>query len=231
MQRPTVLLCIVDCISEHPLLRAAAARRAPQACTCSRPHAKAGPRCTLQEAQAAQQQTNGFKMDKAHTWVVCMFDDFDKLERVPDEYAEAPPQEYKPMVRGTKLHCMLALYCGRRHRMEQAHGVSSSARPSSSSSPCSTAQHSYSAAHVQDEQRFGAQPPFMLCDVKIDPVRTLQENLQEWLMDPRGRDQFVVRHGDETEVRIKTGFMKSDITSKLNGLAHCSTSSCCWLAG
>jgi translation initiation factor 3 subunit B len=76
-----------------------------------------------QEAQAAQQQTNGFKMDKAHTWVVCMFDDFDKLERVPDEYAEAPPQEYKPM-----------------------------------------------------------------------------ENLQEWLMDPRGRDQFVVRHGDETEV-------------------------------
>lgn len=30
----------------------------------------------------------------------------------------------------------------------------------------------------------------------------LQENLQEWLMDPRGRDQFVVRHGDETEVRL-----------------------------
>jgi hypothetical protein len=40
----------------------------------------------------------------------------------------------------------------------------------------------------------------MLCDVRIAPVRTLQENLQEWLMDPRGRDQFVVRHGDETEV-------------------------------
>lgn len=28
----------------------------------------------------------------------------------------------------------------------------------------------------------------------------LQENLQEWLTDPRGRDEFVVRHGDETEV-------------------------------
>ncbi len=37
-------------------------------------------------------------MDKSHTWVVCMFDDFDKLDRVPDEYQEAPPQEYKPMV-------------------------------------------------------------------------------------------------------------------------------------
>lgn len=57
---------------------------------------------TAQEAQAAQQQTNGFKMDKAHTWVVCMFDDFDKLERVPDEYQEAAPQEYKPMVRSDK---------------------------------------------------------------------------------------------------------------------------------
>jgi hypothetical protein len=71
-------------------------------------------------------------MDKAHTWVVCMFDDFDKLERVPDEYAEAPPQEYKPMVRGTNLHCMLALYRGRHRRMEQAQGPSSSARSRSS---------------------------------------------------------------------------------------------------
>lgn len=53
--------------------------------------------CT-QEAQAAREQTNGFKMDKSHTWVVCMFDDFDKLDRVPDEYQEAPPLEYKPMV-------------------------------------------------------------------------------------------------------------------------------------
>ena len=46
--------------------------------------------------------------------------------------------------------------------------------------------------------------PVMLCDLKLAPVRTLQENLQEWLMDPRGRDQFVVRHGDETEVCPKT---------------------------
>lgn len=79
------------------------------------------PCCTSQEAQAAQQQTNGFKMDKAHTWVVCMFDDFDKLERVSDEYAEAPPQEYKPMVRGIQCHCciipqhMFTQYCGRHH--------------------------------------------------------------------------------------------------------------------
>ena len=28
-----------------------------------------------------------------------------------------------------------------------------------------------------------------------------QEDLQGWLTDARGRDEFVVRHGDETEVR------------------------------
>lgn len=52
-----------------------------------------------QEAAAAKEQTNGFKMDKAHTWTVCLFDDFDKLDKVPDEYQEAPPQEYEPVVR------------------------------------------------------------------------------------------------------------------------------------
>ena len=28
----------------------------------------------------------------------------------------------------------------------------------------------------------------------------LQENLQAWMADRRGRDQFAVRHGDETEI-------------------------------
>jgi len=30
--------------------------------------------------------------------------------------------------------------------------------------------------------------------------RAAQENLQAWMADRRGRDQFVVRWGDETEV-------------------------------
>mmetsp|Transcript_10169 Transcript_10169/g.30552 ORF Transcript_10169/g.30552 Transcript_10169/m.30552 type:complete len:728 (-) Transcript_10169:256-2439(-) len=75
------------------------------------------------DAQAAVEKTQGYEMDKKHKWQVCMFDDFDKLDKVPDEYEDPPPVEYKPV-----------------------------------------------------------------------------ENLQEWLTDPRGRDEFVVRHGDETEV-------------------------------
>ena len=66
----------------------------------------------VQEAAAAREQTNGFKMDKSHTWSVCMFDDFDKLDRVPDEYAEAPPQDYKPLVRHFEIIKMRCI-CGR----------------------------------------------------------------------------------------------------------------------
>ncbi|KAK9801869.1 hypothetical protein WJX73_004633 [Symbiochloris irregularis] len=78
---------------------------------------------TPEEAQAAQQQTNNYKLDKSHTFQVNMFDDFDKYSKVPDEYAPAERKAYEP-----------------------------------------------------------------------------QENLQQWMMDKRGRDQFVVRHGDETEI-------------------------------
>ena len=28
----------------------------------------------------------------------------------------------------------------------------------------------------------------------------MQDNLQEWMLDKRGRDQFVIRYGDETEI-------------------------------
>lgn len=75
------------------------------------------------DAQTAAEQTNGYEMDKRHKWQVCMFDDFDKFEKVPDEYEAAAPAEYKQL-----------------------------------------------------------------------------ENVQEWLVDTRGRDQFVVRYGDESEV-------------------------------
>lgn len=51
------------------------------------------------------------------------------------------------------------------------------------------------------------------CGVNLACLRALQENLQEWLMDPRGRDQFVVRHGDETEVRSTSCHLNSDFLS------------------
>lgn len=81
-----------------------------------------------QEAQAAKEQTNGYKLDKAHTFVVNMFDDFDKYAKVPDEYQPPEVKNFQP-----------------------------------------------------------------------------QEGLHSWLLDKMGRDQFVVRHGDETAVYWNDG--------------------------
>ena len=52
-----------------------------------------------QDAQSAAEKTQGWEMDKKHKWQVCMFDDFDKLDKVPDDYEEPPPLPYKPLVR------------------------------------------------------------------------------------------------------------------------------------
>ncbi|CAM6084442.1 unnamed protein product [Calypogeia fissa] len=78
---------------------------------------------TPQEAQTAREQTNGYKLDKAHVFAVNMFDDFDKYLRVPDTWV---PPESKPYAPG--------------------------------------------------------------------------ENMLAWLTDDRGRDQFVIRFGSDTEV-------------------------------
>lgn len=76
-----------------------------------------------QQAQSAVDQTNGYQLDKKHVFKVCKFDDFEKYEKVPDEYVAPPP---KPFAK--------------------------------------------------------------------------RENTQAWMMDQRGRDQFVCRFGDETEI-------------------------------
>lgn len=77
----------------------------------------------MQEAQTAIEQTNGYKLDKAHVFAVNMFDDFEKYMKVPDEWV---PLEIKPY--------------------------------------------------------------------------TPAENMLAWLTDDRGRDQFVIRFGSDTEV-------------------------------
>ncbi|CAI5470059.1 unnamed protein product [Closterium sp. Yama58-4] len=51
---------------------------------------------TPQEAQAAREQMDGYKLDKAHVFKVSMFDDFDKYARVPDQYVPPPQKEYTP---------------------------------------------------------------------------------------------------------------------------------------
>uniref|UniRef100_A0A383V8L2 Eukaryotic translation initiation factor 3 subunit B n=2 Tax=Tetradesmus obliquus TaxID=3088 RepID=A0A383V8L2_TETOB len=47
-----------------------------------------------QEAQAARAQTDGYKLDKNHTFKVSMFDDFDRYAKVPDVYAAPEIKEY-----------------------------------------------------------------------------------------------------------------------------------------
>lgn len=52
----------------------------------------------VQEARAAQQQTNNYRLDKSHSFVVNMFDDFDKYNKVPEEYAPPEKKAYEPQV-------------------------------------------------------------------------------------------------------------------------------------
>lgn len=62
----------------------------------------------LQEAQAARTQTDGYKLDKNHTFKVSMFDDFDRYSRVPDEYAALEIKEYSPAVRPVSIVAAIA---------------------------------------------------------------------------------------------------------------------------
>ena len=47
-----------------------------------------------QEAAAAREQTEGYKLDKAHIFKVSRFDDFAKYEAVPDTYKTPEPKPY-----------------------------------------------------------------------------------------------------------------------------------------
>ncbi|KAL0733892.1 hypothetical protein Bca4012_010102 [Brassica carinata] len=55
---------------------------------------------TPQEAQNAKEKTHGYKLDKSHIFAVNMFDDFDRLMNVKEEW-EAP--QTKPYVPGENL--------------------------------------------------------------------------------------------------------------------------------
>ena len=52
----------------------------------------------MQEAQAAQQQTNGYSLTKTIAFKVTMFDDFERFGKVPDAYEQPERQAYKPQV-------------------------------------------------------------------------------------------------------------------------------------
>ena len=53
----------------------------------------------------------------------------------------------------------------------------------------------------------------------------MQENLQQWMMDKRGRDQFVIRYGDETEIGWNDA--QRSTTEQARHLAFYPKLSCC----
>ncbi|PRW39159.1 Eukaryotic translation initiation factor 3 subunit B [Chlorella sorokiniana] len=77
----------------------------------------------VEQARATQGALNGYQLDKAHKFAACLYDEFERLAKVPDAYEEPGERVFTP-----------------------------------------------------------------------------GENLLDWLTDKRGRDQFVLRYGDETEV-------------------------------
>ena len=48
---------------------------------------------------AARDQTNGYKLDRSHTFAVTLFDDFERYAKVPDGYQEPEAKPYQPTVR------------------------------------------------------------------------------------------------------------------------------------
>ena len=50
------------------------------------------------EAAEAVKSTDGYRLDKQHTFQVNLFTDFDKYSSVPEEWEPPAPQEYKDPV-------------------------------------------------------------------------------------------------------------------------------------
>lgn len=66
----------------------------------------------LQEAQAAQAQTNEYRLDKNHTFAVSMYDDFEKYAKVTEEYVEPEEKVYTPRVSGLNIRKLASRNCG-----------------------------------------------------------------------------------------------------------------------
>ena len=50
------------------------------------------------EAMEAVKSTDGYRLDKQHTFQVNLFTDFDKYSSIPDEWEQPAPQPYKDPV-------------------------------------------------------------------------------------------------------------------------------------
>lgn len=113
-------------------------------------------------------------MDRAHIFVVNMFDDFDRFMKVPDEWA---PPEFKPYSPGVMFHPIYSFQC--------FFLLCFSSVP-----VLNYASVIYLLAIICNI--------FLFC--MLFTWISWQENLQKWLTDEKARDQFVIRAGSDTEV-------------------------------
>jgi hypothetical protein len=177
-----------------------------------------------QEAQAARAQTDGYELDRNHHFKVSMFDDFERYARVPDEYAAPEAKEYAPTVRGGKSGGLT----GRRSAeifflpslslvgcVAECHWLHSTVGGECGAVlfarwvciPCGSThyinfRYTYSGSCVH---------LFLTChccavaSCASPPPPSPQEQLHSWMLDKTGRDQFVVKHGDEVVILWNDG--------------------------
>ena len=148
------------------------------------------------------QQVNGFKLDKTHTFAVNMFDDVSRYMQIPDEYETPEDKEFETPVSACRhllpgrclvhdacISCTLSCMSPWKDADSSAVLCGSRTLDARQTEP-SWVRRSLCTLHCL---HLGAwRLKWMLC--------CLQENLWQWMMDPRGRDQFVIRYQDATEI-------------------------------
>eukprot|EP00955_Chlamydomonas_euryale_P089861 364496-Chlamydomonas_euryale.AAC.45 len=141
---------------------------------------------TPMEAQTAREQTNGYKLGK-NVFAVNMFDDFDKYAKVPDEYVQPDPKAFQGVsnVQGADASAGVAKHL---HHIEVLKPLLTDNVPLYIFA-CLTDMVAW--LHAGDAHATKAQN---------EKIKGEHDNIQSWMVDKMGRDQFVIRSGDNTEV-------------------------------
>eukprot|EP00887_Chlorella_sp_A99_P002372 scaffold10.g2372.t1 len=126
-----------------------------------------------QQAHAALEALNGYQLDRSHTFRACPFDELERLRRGRGAAGGA-----RSGVRALRR----AAAARRRAACPARAGAS---RPL--------------ATPLLPRSRRCSKVPDEYAEPEARPYQP-SENLQWWLNDKRGRDQFVTRYGDETDV-------------------------------
>lgn len=156
---------------------------------------------TPQEAQTAREQTNGYKLDKAHVFAVNMFDDFDKYMRVPDTWVPPESKPYTPGVSDASHQSVsLSLSLSLRYSSFPKRGPAELNLGFWSGIPICMFGIVYRCCTEINYEGLGLAESFSLAIWLSFAAFFLQENMLAWLTDDRGRDQFVIRFGSDTEV-------------------------------